>query len=200
VPIKDILEIIIAAGTVVVGIWTVVKYIYPLIIKGIYLYNTGHSIIKGLELKYGSDVSLKLYTQINTLGVDKIVDRKRIDFLETEVGIGIYQCSVDGKCLYANHKLCEMFNLSFEDMLNYGWAKGIISEDRAKALSTWKFAIKNETPYEDFYRVDNDGSLVGIDTKADPVYIDGVLVYYIGVAWQMPTNEYRDRYINNSKL
>ncbi len=198
--LKNTLEIIVAASTIVTFIWATVKYVYPFFLKGIYLYNNGHNILKGFEEKFGSNASNTLSNQVLKLMRREDINEYRISILEEETGYGIYVCSTDGKCIYANKKLCSIFKKSIDEMLNYGWSKSILTEDRANALTTWKNSVAYQMPYQDEYRIgfENDDP-IGIQTKADPIFDGEELKYYIGIVWEMSSITYRDKYILNKK-
>lgn len=62
-------------------------------------------------------------------------------------------CEPDGKCQEVSQALCNLFGLSEDEMLGFGWAKPI--EDNPKHIAVWKAAVDNDYPYADEYIINN---------------------------------------------
>ena len=46
--------------------------------------------------------------------------------------VAIYQSDADGKCIFVNSVLCELFEISEKDALGLGWLERVHPEDRAR--------------------------------------------------------------------
>ena len=95
----------------------------------------------------------------------------------------IYECATDGRCVFANEKLCDLFGLSESDMLGNGWLEGILPEERERVHSTWIFAVKKSIPYECAYTVRNckTGEKYKAITRALPLSHDEEVIGYLGI-------------------
>ena len=69
----------------------------------------------------------------------------RLDILENKVGVGIYICDDEGKCIYTNKYLAKIFDCDKIEMQNFGWTKKVV--DQQKALDKWIYCTTNKLSY-----------------------------------------------------
>lgn len=55
--------------------------------------------------------------------------------------VGIYQSDAQGRCVYVNAALCELFEMSEKDVMGLGWLDRIHPEDRAQVEAARKHAV-----------------------------------------------------------
>lgn len=101
---------------------------------------------------------------------------------ERTLRVGIYVCGPDGRCTWANEWLAESFGIDRADMRGYGWLNAIDGKERPRILEQWKFAIKNGTPYQTEYVVENkrSGKTWTAQTESFAVIQDGAVVCHVG--------------------
>lgn len=69
--------------------------------------------------------------------------------------IGVFECDVSGKCIWVNEALMKIFGLRFDEMLDYGWLKGIDDLERSRVQSEWLLSVQNGFPFSWEYTVVN---------------------------------------------
>lgn len=74
--------------------------------------------------------------------------------LETS-SIAMFECDETGKCIWVNPALSRLFGIERNDMLENGWLKAIVPEERDKVYSIWVNSIKNDIPYSCDYHIIN---------------------------------------------
>lgn len=85
----------------------------------------------------------------------------------------IYECEpAEGRCIYANHSICELFGLEKAEFLGSGWLAAVIPGDRERVYQSWRHAVLNRLPYECEYHIKNvrSGKRYHITTKAVPMF------------------------------
>lgn len=151
--IKDILFILVYAGTAITALITIHKWIVPRIKQyfgiNIYIRETGVHILKDIEASFGKEAGQVIKDILQRKTLQNSINEMRLNIIENAVGLGIFLTDVTGKCTYANKTLAKIFGMSQEEMLGFGWITPIV--DKQKAYNNWKFAIDNDTPYRDHY-------------------------------------------------
>lgn len=145
-----------------------------------FLNNDGYNILKDIEKKFGKEIA---NTIIDFMRKSKSYNDNtdvRLNMLENELGIGIYVCNADGKCVYANRILCEMFGLPLNKMQGSGWLEPVI--DKKKVYDDWVFSFKNGIPYNTEYDIEVNGTIKTIITKAEEEKTEdsNIVLGYIG--------------------
>jgi PAS domain S-box-containing protein len=95
----------------------------------------------------------------------------------------VFECAVNGLYTHANSAICELFGLSFEDMMGKGWLEGIEPSDRLPTYKAWMDAIIAEIPYETTYHVRNakTGKRINCIAVAFPLRdVSGAIIAYFG--------------------
>ncbi len=101
-----------------------------------------------------------------------------------------YECDGHGQCIWSSAKLCELFGLTFEEMLGNGWLAAVHgAEERKRVHDNWREAVEAGTPYEDVYQIFNrkthESFLVRTYTTASKD-VTGAIVRYFGVVVKSP--------------
>ena len=102
---------------------------------------------------------------------------------ERYLKIGIYICETNGKCVWSNDRLRELFGLDSEEMKGAGWLLAIHTDDRKRVHESWMYAITENISYSERYTICNQRSKVGyfVATNAVAVIDDnGVIKCYVG--------------------
>lgn len=68
---------------------------------------------------------------------------------------GMYECDVNGECIWANQSLCDLFGLAYHDMMGHGWMEAIPPEQRSIVIDIWNKAIRDDIPYTWSYNIIN---------------------------------------------
>ena len=96
---------------------------------------------------------------------------------------GVFECDENGECIWVNKACCELFGMSFEEMLGKGWLSGIMEEERTEVWEKWIEDISYGIPYEAIYHVVNRKTGENIKCKASTVThktVDGKILGYYG--------------------
>lgn len=73
---------------------------------------------------------------------------------QTKIGrVAIYQSDVQGRCVYVNAALCELFGLPEKDALGIGWLERVHPEDRERVAGARKFAVSPIPVFHIEYRI-----------------------------------------------
>jgi PAS domain S-box-containing protein len=65
----------------------------------------------------------------------------------------IFRCNDDGRCIFANQALCDLYGASREDMMGFGWLNFIKQSEREDAKHNWENAIENDNQVNYKYTV-----------------------------------------------
>lgn len=156
--------------------------VYPFKIPAI-LYSMDDSIkfIKK-ELTYNGGNSLKdvVAKTFETTTLLKL--RYRHDMSVSERAI--FECEpLTGRCTWVNDALCELFGMSHEDMLGFGWLRAVREDQREEVHSHWKTAVDNNIPYSWSYYVVNQktGDSLEVRATANAICLsNGTIIQYHG--------------------
>ena len=74
--------------------------------------------------------------------------------------VAIYQSDADGKCIFVNSVLCELFEISEKDALGLGWLDRVHPEDRARVEAA-RYHAKSSIPvfHLDYRLVTSKGAI-----------------------------------------
>lgn len=94
----------------------------------------------------------------------------------------MYECSPDGKCVWVNEALCNLFGMEEERMMGYGWLEAIEDSERIDSMKAWQQAIENNIPYSSSYTVVNQrtGERYRCRTRANGYKHEGKTLLYAG--------------------
>lgn len=65
----------------------------------------------------------------------------------------IFKCSPDGRCIFANESLCDLYGASHDEMMGYGWINFLAQDERDANEKNWKRAVENDTNISSEYTV-----------------------------------------------
>lgn len=111
-----------------------------------------HSFGDEFSTNSGKSIKDRITRIDNALKREELRNKLLADSLLT---IGAYECDAEGDCVWANRTLCEMFGMSFSDMLGNGWLSAICEPDRKRVWKDWLENIQLDIPYDSVYNVCN---------------------------------------------
>ena len=71
--------------------------------------------------------------------------------------VAIYQTDAQGRCVYVNSALCDLFGLTEKEALGDGWLSRIHPEDRDRVSSARQYATSPIPVFHIEYRIHHDG-------------------------------------------
>ena len=71
--------------------------------------------------------------------------------------VAIYQTDAEGRCIYVNNALCEMFGLSEKEALGVGWLDKVHPGDRERVSGARRFAVSAIPVFHIEYRIQVEG-------------------------------------------
>ncbi len=66
--------------------------------------------------------------------------------------VGMFYTDVQGLCLFANKRACEICGLNFAEIQGEGWANSLYPADKESALANWHEAVKRCLPFSAEFR------------------------------------------------
>lgn len=110
------------------------------------------------------------------------VSAARANALSNHSRFGMYECSPDGRCTFANASLCDLFGLDSSAMLDHGWLSAVVDEERAKSADAWDKAVRDHLPYSWTYHIRNARTheVILCSTSAQPVIAGGKIIAFTG--------------------
>ncbi|MBW4468246.1 MAG: PAS domain S-box protein [Pegethrix bostrychoides GSE-TBD4-15B] len=69
--------------------------------------------------------------------------------------VGIFRTNLDGDCIYANDRWCQIAGLSLAVALGQGWVSAIYPDDRARIFAEWYQAAEAGQQFQSEYRFQN---------------------------------------------
>jgi PAS domain S-box-containing protein len=76
--------------------------------------------------------------------------------------VGIYQSDAQGRCVYVNAALCELFGMSEKDVMGLGWLGRVHPEDRAQVEAARHHAVTPIPVFHLEYRLLINGRTVWV--------------------------------------
>ena len=107
----------------------------------------------------------------------------RMRISERYLKIGIYVCDLEGKAIWLNDVICEMFGLDSRSMLGFGWLQAIHDSDRERVHEEWLYSIDKQIAYHTSYTICNHrtNTSMCVDTCALAIVNEhGKPVCYVG--------------------
>jgi len=96
--------------------------------------------------------------------------------------VGIFRTDVDGNCIYANERWCQMAGMHLEQALGEGWSAALHPEDHERVFAEWYQAAKTQVPFYTECRFQRpDGSVSWLLVRATAEQdIKGDVIGYVG--------------------
>lgn len=91
-------------------------------------------------------------TQLKSTEEQLRASEDRFRLLSVCSPVGIFSTDGDGRCTYANPRLCELCGITAEQALGYGWAERIHPEDRARVVEGWRSHTQRRLEYSSEFR------------------------------------------------
>jgi diguanylate cyclase (GGDEF)-like protein/PAS domain S-box-containing protein len=94
----------------------------------------------------------------------------------------MFVADIDGACLYANSRLCELTGIPLERQLGYGWRESLHPDDVERVAAAWKVAVRDGADLSHGQRfVRSDSSVAWVEMTAVPIRREGRVVGWAGV-------------------
>ncbi|MDJ1180141.1 PAS domain S-box protein [Roseofilum sp. BLCC_M91] len=108
--------------------------------------------------------------------------QKRYWTLASASPVGIFQTDAQGRCLYVNHRWCEMTGLHPQEAIIEGWSQTLHPQDSERVLDQWCQAVKENRLFYAEYRFQHrDGTVVWVVGQAvTDMDEDGNIIGYVG--------------------
>lgn len=98
--------------------------------------------------------------------------------------VPMFECEpTEGRYIWVNNALCELFGLSHEEMLGFGWLVGVKESEREDVYNHWNIALTKKIPYSWTYTVVNQKSGKEVKCRAGATTIvlsNGKILEYCG--------------------
>jgi PAS domain S-box-containing protein len=94
--------------------------------------------------------------------------------------VGIYQSDAQGRCIYANAALCELFGMSEKDVMGVGWLDRVHPEDRAQVEAARKHAVTPIPVFHIEYRLLLNGRTIWVASFSTALMEGGTFKGRIG--------------------
>lgn len=138
-----------------------------------YIKNAVHTITLGDHFYsiFGADPAQKIKDLISEIQTCNEIAELRRRLIEKRIKLGIFICDTEGKCIWSNDFLNNMFGLDSTEMKGFGWLKSIIPSDRERVNEEWMYSIKNKTAYESDYTILNRRNADFIKVRASALAV-----------------------------
>ena len=94
--------------------------------------------------------------------------------------VAIYQSDADGRCVYVNAALCELFGMTEKEALGVGWLERVHPDDRERVSGARKFAVTLIPVFHIEYRIQFDGRTRWVAAFSTALVDDGRFMGRIG--------------------
>jgi len=132
-------------------------------------FNKVYRKIKAIYLLLVPNGGSSLADTINQIRENQQIGQTRTQILwEHQPGVGYYECDAEtGLCTHANNTLTDLFGLSLEEFLGFGWLRAVESQvERDRIYKSWIAAVKDRIPYEVEYFINVRGTRTKVKTRA----------------------------------
>ncbi|MGA9380047.1 MAG: PAS domain S-box protein, partial [Phormidium sp.] len=105
--------------------------------------------------------------------------------------VGIFRIDIQGNCLYANQKWCEIAGISLKEALDKDWITTIYSDDRERVFQQFNLAKRKNTSFKLEFRLQQSNSKIiwvlgQIVAEKDS---DGKILGYVGTLTDINENK-----------
>lgn len=98
------------------------------------------------------------------------------------IPIGIFRCSLNGDCFYANKKMLELMGMTQEQAQGEGWGASLHPDDLEDVVIAWQNMKDNGTPFKKEYRLKTpEGKVTWVNGAMYPAEVlSGGITEYFG--------------------
>lgn len=121
-------------------------------------------------VKTTDDLHLEITNIKNNLKINNLDYRKYIEQIHNKVLMNVgrlrilmksnltpqFECDENGKCVWVNQALANLFGVERSDMLNNGWFSYVVPEERNDVAKKWLESVKYDVPYSYQYHLINN--------------------------------------------
>lgn len=140
--------------------------------------------ISNIEMALQAITSLNLAQQLKEAHTLAFTSKHKADFLLNESHLAIYECDINGSCVFTNQTLQNLFGLNNSRMLGDGWLSALHPDDIVSTHAKWQSTVRQWVPYRSRYRVINQitNQTTLCESFAVPIRDnDGIIISYLGV-------------------
>lgn len=141
-------------------------------------------IIKSLSTEFSINSGKSIKDQITRIdNAVRLAELRSKLIASSFSNIGMYECDPQGKCIWANSALCDLFGLPHEEVLGNGWLSGVMDDEREDVLEKWLTSIEHNIPYDTTYTVRNNKTHEVFKVKTSAMSnksVDGKILGYYG--------------------
>jgi PAS domain S-box-containing protein len=108
---------------------------------------------------------------------------ERLFRILTEISpVGIFRSDAAGQIIYANERACQIIGASLADLVGWKWSDRIHPEERQRVYKTWLYAIANQVPWQEEYRLlHQEGRVIWVLAQTDLEREEtGTVIGYVG--------------------
>lgn len=142
--------------------------------------------IRDFRDQWGDAPAQEIRKVVDVLRHSASTGEMRHRLAERHLQIGIYFCGTDGKCIWVNSYLGELWGIDRASCLDYGWLSVIDQSDRERVHRLWTNCVQTGIPYETKYTIINAQTKQphNIYTQAFPIVRDGKIECYVGQVFE----------------
>lgn len=177
-PVNEWLEFVLKSLAVLGAVGGVVAALWARIGRAIVAVRAAHSLGAVFGDSAGAEIQRLLAIIARSDGEQQL--RQRV--IESRLRIGVFESDLDGRCVWCNPFLAELFGIDADNMRGYGWLSGLVPDDRVTAQKRWRVSVEHGIPYEDTYTVENKrtSTRYRCQTRAELVTADDEPLCFIG--------------------
>ncbi len=132
-----------------------------------HIINLGHNFYA----LFGTDPAKKIKDLISEIQTCNEISELRRRLIEKKIKLGIFICDTEGRCIWSNDFLNNMFGLDSTEMKGLGWLKSIIPEDRQRVNDEWMYSVHHQTAYESDYVIFNRRDGISLNVRASAMAV-----------------------------
>lgn len=193
----DKLISIILGGVSLLGIF-LKKWVFPNLTKwknSVSYWLSVPKRLKELEI-FVRDVAVKnLDKELPIVHSMLYILKYKSDFLLGECDTAMWECNIQGDCVWANESLLNIFGVSHDHMVGTGWLNALHPDDIQPVSEKWRKSIELKVPYKARYRVINQktNEILFCQSSGRPIYDEtGKILSYLGKVDKISKDDYEE--------
>jgi PAS domain S-box-containing protein len=109
--------------------------------------------------------------------------KHKCDFLLKDCSTPMYECDLNGRCIWINGATRDLFGLEEAQMMGDGWLNALHPDDIRPTHDKWNLSVKKWVPYKSRYRIINQTTdkVILCEASAVPIYDENeIMLSYLG--------------------